>query len=145
MYGFFGGCTTLFHLAVRYPLLVALLGLGGFAYESKGPDSGGSLGPEVVLRQVQTKLTSDTVSSPTVDVLKTGFGQLKGEPTKEQVAYVVAITCDCAPSLVQDILADEKMRREAAWLLYLDVYSKSGPKEAALIFKKHTVPVLQKK
>ena len=34
MYGFYGGFTTIYHLIVRFPLLVLCVGVGGATYEA---------------------------------------------------------------------------------------------------------------
>ncbi len=142
MYGMFGGCTTLFHLAVRHPVIVLALTLGGLAYEvQQSPGPGDRMGTEAVLMQVQKGIIATHPSLPTkVDTLKVIFDTLSPVPTEDQVNQVLKYTDACTDVSAKDILSNPTSRREAAWLIYLDVYSREGPGAASKLFVHHYSP-----
>ena len=137
MYGMFGGCTTLWHLAIQYPALVLSLALSGFAYQVNTQAPGNLMGTDAVLEQVQAKIVNANSGLPTqVNNLKVEFEKISAEPTEEQVRTVLKFTDACTDATVKDVLSSPVKRREAAWLLYLDVYSREGPKSANSLFAK---------
>jgi hypothetical protein len=135
MYGLFGGCTTLFHLAVRYPIIILALSFGGLVHEMQSPGVGDRMGTDAVLAQVQSEIVSTHPGLPMqVDGLKKSFEALSPKPTDAQIRQVLKFTDACTDASVKDVLSNPDKRREAAWLLYLYVYSREGPMKADKLF-----------
>lgn len=142
MYFSFGGCTTLFHLAVRYPAVVLALSLSGFVYQANSQAPGNLMGTDGVLQEVQKQVVAKAMKDSKGDLtakvagLKMEFDKVASDPTEEQVRTVLNFTDACTDATVKDVLSDPDKRREAAWLLYLDVYSREGPARANSLFPK---------
>lgn len=136
MYGISGGCTTLFHLAVRYPLVVFALSIVGFASNiPANPGVGDRLGTSSVVAHTQEDLVRE---NPTlvaeVDELRRTFDQ-KSIPAEDDVRRLLRSTDTCTDVSVADVLSDAEKRREAAWLIYLDKRSRGKPRTAATLFR----------
>ncbi len=143
MYFLTGGCLDLFHSALKFSTLAIAITLGGIVAAVANPGPGNRLGTEEYLAAVQAKVIA---ANPSVAVkaaeARMAFDKLGPvQPTEEQVRYVLGIVADCTDLRVKDVLSDPDERREAAWLLYLDTYSRHGPKSAALLFVGHSPPV----
>ncbi len=142
MYGLFGGCTTLFHLAVRYPVLVLALGLAGFVSQvPSNPGPGDRLGTDGLLRSSQNRVMEIRSGLPTrVDNLKTSFSKLNAIPSQDQIQKVLMMTDACTDTRAEDVLSDPDMTRDTAWLLYLDTVSREGVPKADLLFNNRNGP-----
>lgn len=137
MYGMFGGCTTLFHLAVRYPVLVLFLGLGGLAHQVQSPGPGDRAGSEAVLAGMNDGFVAAHPELPEqARTLKANFDKTGFTPTEDQVGQVLRHTDACTDTSVKDVLSDPDKRWEAAWLFYLDTYSRDGPVAADKLFRR---------
>jgi hypothetical protein len=137
MYGAFGGCTTLFHLAVKHPILVLALSLLGFAAQvESNPGPGDRLGTDSVLSQVEQKVVKDhpDLAQKAVE-LRAHFDDLDLEPNESGRALDAIDSCT-----ISGDFSDKKERREAAWLLYLDTYSRLGERRANELFRRPPRP-----
>lgn len=127
--GLSGGCTTLFHLAVKFPLIVAILGLAGFASqvpEKMGP--GDRYGTASYLADIEKKLAADHPElAREYQELRAEFERINPQPSEGMVRQVLAHTDACTDVSGQDVLSDPDERREAAWLYYLNTYAREGP------------------
>jgi hypothetical protein len=129
MYVIAGGCSSLLHLAIQFPILVGALTLAGFATQAtSNPGPGDRLGTYGVLTQIQNRLVRSHPELATKAVqLRINFERLDVKPTEDQVRGVLAITDDCTDTNVQDILRDPDLSRKVAWLIYLQAYARDGP------------------
>ncbi len=137
MYGLAGGCSSILHLAILHPILVGALGLAGFASQvSSNPGVGDRLGTQRVLTATQNKIVRDNPSLATKTVaLRADFDRLESTPTEDQVKSVLAITDACTDLSVQDVMKDPGLKKELAWIMFLDVYARDGPKKARELYK----------
>ncbi len=145
MYGMLGGCTTLFHLAVRYPLIVLSLSLAGFVSQvPSNPGVGDRMGTEAFLAQTQQSIISSHPGLPTESSLKVRFDALSPVLTEDQVRQVLKFTDACTDVSVKDVLSNPDERRDAAWLFYLDTYAREGPTKADQLFVRRSPPTQKK-
>jgi len=142
MYGIFGGCTTLFHLAVKHPVLVlvfTLAGLGSQVQASTTP--GDRMGTDAIMSQVEQSVLSTHPELPAqVERLRQEFEKLDVVPTEDQIRQVLSFTDPCTDKSVEEVLSDPGRRREAAWLLYLHTFGREGPEVADQLFLKRSSP-----
>ena len=142
MYTLSGGCSSLLHLAIQFPALVLALTLSGFISQvPSNPGPGDRLGTQTVLVQVQDQIIK---SHPDlmfkVVKLRADFDRLNAQPTEDQVRQVLHCTDACTDVSAKDVLSDPDERREAAWLLYLDTYSREGSTKAVKLFIRGSPP-----
>jgi hypothetical protein len=147
MYGFtIGGATTFFHLAAKNPaaaiivLAVGLSGLGGHVSANPGP--GDRYGTSSILNAAGDRLVREHPELVAkVAEVRQRFQALKNtEPNEEQVRKVLRVTDAATDARVRDVMADPERRKEAAWLIYLDVYGREGPQAAAKLFPSRASP-----
>lgn len=139
MYGLFGGaCSGTFHLAVRNSILVLALTLAGFThYLSASGLPGDQLGSQALLESAQKQLVKDAPwLTMQMASLRADFDKLGAEPTEDQVRQILSILEPCSDMTVKEVMKNPDERREAAWLLYLDVYVKEGRTKAEQLFNK---------
>jgi hypothetical protein len=123
MYGVFGGCSTLFHLFVRHPLAVSVLGLSVLATYSQsqplGP--GQRMGSDAALSSIEHQLLNDNpgLAKQLAD-LRADFDRTESVPTEEDIRSILRYTDACTDVEPRDILRDDQLRDEAGWLYYLD-------------------------
>lgn len=138
MYSTYGGVSTYFHLAVKHPLLVFILFLVGFTAVFGNQASGGpgnALGTDHAYTVLEHRLLQDNPQlGPTVAGLQQQFDSLAAEPTEEQVKYVLGYTDAATDIRPKDILADPALKRDVAWLYFLDVYGRDGPQKALALW-----------
>jgi hypothetical protein len=135
MYGMFGGCTSLLHLAIQFPKITMMLGLAGMLHLLTIQAPGQMLGTEDVLRAAQAKIEQKHGGLDAKMLsLHDDFSKVYAEPTEEQVKTVLGYTDACTDRTVKDILSDPDMSREVAWLYFLDTYSREGPEKAEKLF-----------
>lgn len=142
MYGLFGGCTTLFHLAVRYPVIVLALGLAGFVTQvPSNPGPGDRFGTVGVLNSSQNKVVAVRPNLPTtIEGYRTNFNRLNSVPTEDQINRVLMLTDACTDTQAKDVLSNPDMTRDAGWLLYLDTASREGIVKADSLFNNRNGP-----
>ncbi len=139
MYGLFGGaCSGTFHLGVKYSMVVIALSLAGFTqYLTAAGLPGDQLGSQALLESAQEQLVKDAPWLPMqMASLRVDFDKLEAEPTEDQVRQVLSILEPCSDMTVKEVMKNPDERREAAWLLYLDVYVKEGKTKAEQLFNK---------
>ncbi len=143
MYGMFGGCSTLFHLAVKHPIVVLVLGLASMtAQVQANPGPGDRLGTENVLMQTQNDIVDLYPGLPTeVRGIRMNFDATvsSSRPTEDQVNQVLKYTDACTDASAKGVLSDPTDRTEAAWLLYLnrlhlERYAREGPRSGEKLF-----------
>ena len=124
MYFTFGGCSTLFHLMVRNPILVLVLGLAGFtSWVQSSPNPGDAHGTASYLASVQANLSRahpELVAEIPNAAKEFEASRLEANITEEQVKHVLGFTDACTDVCVQDIMKNVERRKEAAWLFFLD-------------------------
>lgn len=129
MYGMIGGCTTLFHLAVKHPLLVLAFGIAGFASQiPANPGPGDRLGTSQMLAQIEEKVVD---SNPDIDdrmaSLQNEFSRNMTQATRSDVSRLLDSTDVCTETRTNDIFDDAERLREANWLIFLDSHSRDRP------------------
>ncbi len=133
-----GGCSGLFHMLAanrRLGVLVLSLGIAGVTTLVRTDTPGQRLGTEAVLVSVEEKMAKENPWLPTQsESLRANFDRLNPTPTEEQVRYVLSLLEPCTDTEVHDVLSDPAQRREAAWLYYLDTYSRYGAQRANQLF-----------
>jgi hypothetical protein len=145
MYGMYGGCTTLFHLAVRYPILVLALTLTGFVHEVRAPGPGDRMGTVGVLSQLQQEIVKQHPDLPgRAHDLEGAFAVFEPALSEDAASYILSNTDACTDVSAEDILSDTDRRREAAWLFFLDTYSREGPMKAEQLFRSNSSPPVRK-
>lgn len=136
MYGMFGGCTTLFHAMIRYRLVAVAVALAGFVHLVNAEAPGNLMGTDGVLMEAQKQIVLDHPGLPAqVEKVEIEFEKLDVVPTEDQIRYVLGFTDACTDTSVQDVLSNPDRRREAAWLFYLDTWSREGPDKANALWK----------
>lgn len=144
MYGTIGGgCTTIFHLAVRHWIVAGMLGLAGLAANvPSNPGPGDRLGTDGNLAKIERKLVREHPDlANQLERLRLEFEKLGDvEPTEEQARYVLQFTDPCTDVSPKDAISEKDKRREAAWLFYLDTYAREGPIIANKLFRKDYSP-----
>lgn len=132
MYGLFGGCTTLFHLFVRHPILVLALGLSGFAAQvPSNPGPGDRHETDKSLAQLEQSIVREKPElTGRVASLQANFNKLYANIPAGQLEQTSGATDPCTESS----LKNPDSRREAAWILYLDAYSRNGPATDSMFF-----------
>jgi hypothetical protein len=127
MYGLFGGCSTAFHLFVRHPLAVgalSLLGLAGWL-QSQPMGPGQRMGADAALARAEYTLLVHTPGlSDQIRGLRTVFDGMNIEPTEEQVHAVLRVTDACTDLDVRDVMKNPDLKKQAAWLYFLDAYAR---------------------
>lgn len=138
MYGIFGSCTSLFHLAVQFPKIAMVVALAGFVQLANAHTPGNMMGTDSVLQDAQAQIEKANPTLQTEIVkLRADFDRVYKTPTEEQVRYVLSFTDSCTDKTVKEVLSNPDKRREAAWLLYLDTYAREGPSRANTLFVKN--------
>jgi len=143
MYGLtLGGMTTLFHLFVRHPILVLVLGLTGFAnLIASNPGVGDRYGTDGWLAHYEKRIVQEHPELANQAMgLRTQFDALGAQPTGDQVRQVLEVTDAATDPDPGDVLANDTDRREAGFMLYLDAYHRDGMKAANQLFNKHGTP-----
>lgn len=120
------------------PILLATIGLTQFVNQAgNNPGPGDRYGTAESLTQIENKLIQDRSELKAQMVLiQANFDKLDAKPTEDQVRYVLRKTDACTDVKVQDVMSNPDDSRHAAWILYLDTYSRGGVKEADQLFKK---------
>lgn len=127
MYTMFGACSGLFHIAVKNPILILALSLGGFVSQASTGLPGDQLGTMSVLESTQQNIVADYPWLPSqVETLRVEYEKLNPIVNEDNVRTVLNILEPCSDMTVRDVLSDPIRRREAGWLLYLDAYAKGG-------------------
>ena len=127
MYTMFGACSGLFHLAVKNPILILALSLGGFISQATTGLPGDQLGTESVLESAQKNIVADYPWLPgQMETIRVEFEKLNPVISEESVRTLLSKLEPCSEMTVRDVLSDPAKRREAAWLLYLDAYARGG-------------------
>ena len=146
MYGFSGGCTTLFHLAVRHPIIVLAFGIAGFVTQiPANPRPGDALGTEHLLTQVEKALLKEHPQLPDTERnARSDFIALGVQDVGDQrLSRVLDVLESCPDLKLSDLNLVE--RTEIAFLFYLDWYGRDGPKKAGEILKNNSPPRTQKR
>ncbi|MDP3963447.1 MAG: hypothetical protein Q8Q39_03040 [bacterium] len=131
MYGVAGGCTTLFHLAVLHPLLVAVLGLAslGTALNSLPNGPGDRLGADGALSALERRILQEAPQlANTIPVLRAQFDREHSALTEEQARAGLALTDACTDANVEAIMSDPYLKEQMAWLIFLDAHARASPR-----------------
>lgn len=138
MYGLSGGCSSILHLTYQYPILLVAYGILGFAAIPGTPGVGDRLGTRGILTAAQNKVVraNPALAANTV-ALRADFDQLRErpEPTEDEIKAVLKITDACTDVSVQDVMKDSELRKQVAWIMYLDTYSRGDPKKSLELYK----------
>lgn len=133
-----GGCSGLFHMLAsnrKLGVLVLSLGIGGVATYIRTDTPGQRMGTEAVLESVQKEMVKKNPWLPIqTESLRAGFDRIDPTPTEEEVRHVLSLLEPCTDEEVKDVLSNPAQRREAAWLYYLDTYSRYGAGRANQLF-----------
>lgn len=123
MYGLFGGCTTLFHLFVRHPLLVLALGMAGFfAHVPSASTIGDQYGTNGVLAHFENSLVQEHPELLTrLAALRKEFDRTPAELNENDLHRLLDYTDPCTG---KDVQLSVEERREAAWLIFLEKHSR---------------------
>ncbi len=136
MYGWFG-CTTFFHLFATFRLVIAAVGMAGLVSYVQGQAPGNLMGTTAVLEKYQAQIVAQNPNLPgQVQVARMEFDKYEVRLTDEQVRYVLKFTDACTDANVRDVLSDPDKRREAAWIFFLDLWSREGPVAANKLLEK---------
>ena len=137
MYILPGGCSTFFHLAVKYPFPVLGLTLSGFGFFIQNHGPGDRIGADALMKSVGDEMVQVNPALPAqVENLRRRFEALEPVLTEDQARQVLKCTDACTDASVDGILSSPELSREAAWLLYLDTYAREGHERADIIFRK---------
>ncbi len=146
MYTWLGGCTTLFHLLTRNSLVIAAVGMAGLVSAVNSQAPGDLLGTNSVLESYQEKLVVAQPNLPgKIQVLRMEFDRFDVVLTDEQVKYVLKFSDACTDAAVKDVLSNPDKRREAAWIYFLDLWSREGPVAANKLLqvrKRDPIPLM---
>lgn len=129
------GCSSLLNISYRSPILLAAIGLTGLISQTGNPGPGERYGTADSLAKIEQKLVSERselrVQS---DLIRVNFDKLNAQPTEDQVRLVLKQTDACTDVNVRGIMTDPDQSRQAAFILYLDAFSKGGIKQADSLF-----------
>ncbi len=129
-----GACSSLFHVAYRNPILVAVLGVAGFSgMLSSSPEPGDTPGAKGILnaRTGQILKQHPELAMKLVDIkgdFERSYPTIKDDEIETEVKRVLSVTDACTDINVRDVMANPERRKEAAWVYYLDsLYERDHP------------------
>jgi hypothetical protein len=133
----FGSCSSLIHLAAKYPmgtLAIGILALTSFVISPVGP--GVHSGAAGILQQQEAKmLQADPTLQARFDETAAAFKEVQNMPlANSSIQYVLGVCQQCKGITVEEIRRDPILMHDVAFLYFMNLVHERGVNDAKVIY-----------